>query len=365
MTHPHWVLKHKKKGTEIRKISGQYYLYQVTSKWDPEKKRPRKITLGLIGAIKEDKGLILTQERRKQRESKATFQVLDHGPTAILRQLGGEVETALKKYFPSQANAIYACALLRLIAQAPLKSIQALYQGSSLSKDYPGLSLSKNDLSDLIRTIGRQREQLVSFFQHFFSQQDHLLFDATHLISHSRQIGLNEKGYNSAGKNKPQLKLLYMFSSEQQSPAYYRLVPGSIAEVSALRFSVEESGLERVIIIADKGFGSKENLATLQKGNISYVIPLRRTLKVIDYSTTSPLRYEAMDGHFTFKNRIVWYEKQVKTAYGQLYLFYDGFLAEHERQDYLKRMKAGYKGYTLERFQAKQHSEAVVKHKTK
>ena len=73
MAHPNWVLKHKKKGTEIRKISGQYYLYQVTSKWDPEKKRPRKITLGLIGAIKEDKGLILTQERRKQRESKATF----------------------------------------------------------------------------------------------------------------------------------------------------------------------------------------------------------------------------------------------------------------------------------------------------
>ena len=55
IAHPHWGLEHKKKGTEIRKIAGQYYLYQVTSKWDPVKKRPRKTTLGLIGAIKKDK----------------------------------------------------------------------------------------------------------------------------------------------------------------------------------------------------------------------------------------------------------------------------------------------------------------------
>jgi len=36
--HPEWANKHKRKGTKLRYINGRYYLYQVTSKWDPEKK---------------------------------------------------------------------------------------------------------------------------------------------------------------------------------------------------------------------------------------------------------------------------------------------------------------------------------------
>ena len=40
--HPQWALKHKKKGTELRLIKGHYYLYKITSKWDPEKKAQKK-----------------------------------------------------------------------------------------------------------------------------------------------------------------------------------------------------------------------------------------------------------------------------------------------------------------------------------
>ena len=39
MTHPDWVLKHKKKGTLIMKRDDRYYLYRVSSHWNKEKKR--------------------------------------------------------------------------------------------------------------------------------------------------------------------------------------------------------------------------------------------------------------------------------------------------------------------------------------
>ena len=42
MPYPNWVLKHKRKGTEIRKIGNNFYLYKVTSVWDKERKRARK-----------------------------------------------------------------------------------------------------------------------------------------------------------------------------------------------------------------------------------------------------------------------------------------------------------------------------------
>lgn len=65
MAHPDWVLKHKAKGTELRNIRGKYYLYKVTSKWDKVAKKSRKITLGQIGVITEEHGLIPTGEKKR------------------------------------------------------------------------------------------------------------------------------------------------------------------------------------------------------------------------------------------------------------------------------------------------------------
>jgi len=41
--HPEWALKHKKPGTELRLMKGRYYLYEVSSKWNKEKKRAQKL----------------------------------------------------------------------------------------------------------------------------------------------------------------------------------------------------------------------------------------------------------------------------------------------------------------------------------
>jgi hypothetical protein len=63
MGYPDWVLKNKTKGTEIRKIGNNYYLYEIRSKWDKEKKRARKITEKFLGKITED-GIIKPRHQR-------------------------------------------------------------------------------------------------------------------------------------------------------------------------------------------------------------------------------------------------------------------------------------------------------------
>ena len=55
---PKWVLKYKKKGVELRKIRGLYYMYEVSSSWDKELKRPKKKTGVYLGRITEEKGFI-------------------------------------------------------------------------------------------------------------------------------------------------------------------------------------------------------------------------------------------------------------------------------------------------------------------
>ena len=66
--HPEWALAHKRKGTELHLLKGKYYLYQVTSKWNPEKKRSMKITEKFLGRITEAEGFIESEKARLRRQ---------------------------------------------------------------------------------------------------------------------------------------------------------------------------------------------------------------------------------------------------------------------------------------------------------
>ena len=54
MPHPEWVLKFKTKNTEIRHVKGRYYLYNITSRWCPEKKRTKKLPSTMWGQLQKN-----------------------------------------------------------------------------------------------------------------------------------------------------------------------------------------------------------------------------------------------------------------------------------------------------------------------
>ena len=66
--HPEWALACKRKGTELRLLKGKYYLYQITSKWNPEKKRSIKITEKFLGRITEEEGFVESEKARLRRQ---------------------------------------------------------------------------------------------------------------------------------------------------------------------------------------------------------------------------------------------------------------------------------------------------------
>ena len=84
MTHPEWALKYKEKGTELRYLNGNYYLYRITSKWDKEKNRARKITQEMIGKITEKNGLILKGQNVNQVSSIPSISIKEYGASTFL-----------------------------------------------------------------------------------------------------------------------------------------------------------------------------------------------------------------------------------------------------------------------------------------
>ena len=192
--------------------------------------------------------------------------------------------------------------------------MEFFYHESVLSDLKPDLKLGKNDITELLQSIGQNKEGITQFLDHFITGHEHIVFDTTHIVSNSKNISSNHMGYNSQGSYDPQVNLLYMFSTDKQMPVYYRLFPGNITGMKALKLTLKASNLSDCMLIGDKGFASKDNINTLEEGGYRYIIPLKRNDPLIDCSKLQSRNYDkAFDGHFFYRNRsIFYYSKKIE-----------------------------------------------------
>lgn len=357
MKHPEWALKHKTKGTELRLIRGIYYLYEVSSKWNPEKKRAQKITGRLLGKITPE-GFVESPKyalSKRQTQQIQSIVVKEYGVSYFLLQLISDMITSLKEIFPFHYREIIVMACMRLLYQSPIKNIDFHFRHSYLSIEYPDVSVSDKVISSLLRLIGNDREKIRLFLKTFLtgSKGDYMLIDATHLFSYSEDIEFAKKGYNNEHEFVGQVNLLFIYSASLRLPVYYRIVPGNIREVKAFKLTLEDSGIEDVVVIADKGFYSEENIALLENEGLQYIIPLRRSSALIKYPASERIGKEGFQGYFKFNNRYIWYYSYANNG-RTIHCYLDERLKVQEEHDYLSRIETHPDSYTIEDFHSRQ-----------
>jgi len=357
--HPEWVIKHKRSGTEIRLIKGHYYLYEITSKWDKEKKRAVKKTIGILGKITED-GFIESDKHRLKNQKTIINRVVqkEFGFTHLLQTYLSDTVKKLKELFPDCYESIIALSYGRLVYQAPLKNMDFRFKHSFLSEEYPNLALDKNSLTSFMRYLGEHRESICKYFNSFWEgDKSCILFDVSSITSLSKQMEVFPKaGYNNNKNFDTQLNIMFIHSVEQRMPMYYRIMPGNIREVKAFSLSLKEFDKKDITVIADKGFFSNKNINEMNEQKIKYIIPLRRNLPLIDYSKLQAgLNYEKLDGYFKFGKRIIWYYT-INSECGIIYLFLDDYLKVEEQRDYLMRIDKYPDEYSIEEYHKKQTS---------
>ena len=161
MEHPDWALKHKVKGTELRKIGKYYYLYKISHKWDKEKKQSKKITGEYLGKITEE-GIFKKNEQLTNIENTT---IKEFGASKFISSKAQDIIQNLKDVFPGNWKEIFTFAAIRFFYNSPLKNVQDYYCNSHLSdlfqeaKVSPKTSfsillenkeiLSKNSLKDI------------------------------------------------------------------------------------------------------------------------------------------------------------------------------------------------------------------------
>ncbi|MBE6009470.1 MAG: hypothetical protein E7236_02245 [Lachnospiraceae bacterium] len=333
MSIPESIKRHKPTqfgALEIRCIGGdKYYVYQISSRWDPEKNRPRKVTGKSIGKITEADGFIPNANGlRLMQEMRITPDVApvvrNYGSYELLQQLSGDLDNQLRKYFPDCFREIRTIALIRLVdSVSSTKMIQPIFLDSYMSDLCGDIAVSEGSVRRFISRLGRMQDQLDAFMRDQVVPGTTLLFDGTSIFTRSAD-SLSEKGYNPGHRLNPQARILYVFEKDSHRPVFYRVVQGSIVDKTAFVDTLNASGCKDCIIIADKGFYSKRNLSALMTASMKFILPLQsNTVNVEDefYANKDDHKF---DGVFTYNKRTVWYRKKPSGSKGNfIYTFRD------------------------------------------
>ncbi len=359
--HPEWAIRHKKKGTELRFINGTYYLYEVTSKWDSEKKRPKKITGRLLGKITQEEGFIISDKERLRNSQQKIEKLIvkEFGVSYLISSVLDLYPNLLQKYFPGLWQQIMVLAYGRFCYLSPLKNMELHYHHSYLSEIYKHVNVSPKQISSLLPQIGANRTAILSFFREFNITGDSILFDGTDITSCSNQIGINKKGKSKQGVYDRLINLMFVFSLEQKIPVYYRITPGNIKDVKSFKICLQESGVKDAVIIADKGFYSNSNVAQLDEQELMYIVPLKRDSTLIDYTKAINADKQHFDGFFKFQDRIIWHYT-IEKGNNRVIVYLDQELKTREEKDYLDRIESCPEKFSIEKFYQKQASFGTI-----
>ena len=59
-------------------------------------------------------------------------------------------------------------------------------------------------------------------------------------------------GYNSLNEFTPQTNLLFFFALDKRMPAYFRLLPSSVRDISSFVPLIKKSGVKNVVLIGER-----------------------------------------------------------------------------------------------------------------
>lgn len=350
--YPEWALKFKTPATAIHKIKGNLYLYRISSSYDSTKKRAQKKTVEYLGRLTENEGLkskksrinqninstIVTDNQTNHTDKEtnisqqitktteqtptnspksvpiANISVKEYGASTFVESISKDILESLQLFFPDKYEEIFCIAFHRLTSQARLKNMQDLQNQSFLSENFPKIQLSKNKMTSLLAEIGQNRDATIGFMKKFIEGADYLAFDVTDLISQSKNIKLAAQGYNSHYNFDPQVNLFYLYSNDNKLPVYYRIFPGDVSGMQALKICIKESGVTNALMVGDKGFCSKNNMIFLDSTGVKFILPLRRDSSYINYSPLENGRHsKAFCGSFIYQKRPIFYYKLKST----------------------------------------------------
>ena len=274
------------------KRSGITYAYESVSYWDKDKRQSR-CKRKLIGRVDKDGNIIPTDGRghRRKELSKDVTQTDTitsrsfYGATYLLDAIGKKLGLTqdLKECFGDRYKQILSIAYYLILEDSsPLYRFEkwGLLHRHPYGEDIPSqrsselfASITEDDKNKFFKQWGKHKDK-----------DEFWAYDTTSISSYSEQLKQIEYGHNKESDPLPQLNLAVVFGELSNLPFYYRKLSGNIPDsktLSNLLADMNRLGFDKVKLVMDRGFFSKENISGLYEKHLKFLISAKMSLSLI------------------------------------------------------------------------------------
>ena len=273
------------------KETGITYVYENQAFWDKTKQQSRS-KRKLIGKLDpETREIVPTRTYTKQSFSGSSVQMKPgpvpitqtrrsfYGASYLFNQIGKitGVEADLKACFPNTYQKILSIAYFLILEER--NSLSRFSHWQKLHIHPYGEDISSQRSSELFQSI--EEEERIRFFQKQGKrrlEKEYWAYDITTISSYSEVLQQVKKGKNKEHDRLPQLNLALLFGEQSGLPFYYRKLSGNITDSKTVKQLVREFdllGYQKVNVVLDRGFYSKQNIDGLFQHHQKFLIGLK------------------------------------------------------------------------------------------
>lgn len=302
--------------------AGRVYVHLATSAWNPRRGRSEqsRVYLGSLGADGESvtvsksfKGrggdaVPLSEIRRRLAEG-GDLQAWLHTPAAgkgvamarpdtpagvevvgdahVMLSIAEEcgLRQVLSGAFGEEAgDALVGLAIHQAAEGRPLYLAGDWLSERALPEGMRGRKVSVAEVYGLMTRVGSDHGGRELFFREWIRRSGAagaLLCDTTSISTYSENLERAEWGHNRDGDDLPQVNIS-LAATADGLPLWFRMIPGSIPDVSTLRVSAEllrDLGMGAVAYSLDRGFHSAANVRDLLDAGDGFVVGIPMSLK--------------------------------------------------------------------------------------
>ncbi len=268
---------------EIRRLqkNGEIYIYEVTTKYNPEKRYNEHVSSKLIGKIPQGKTEIVpTRPRRSASEKKVvSASRANVGVTDILEWIGRESGIDADILCSTdEGTAQKLMSIARFWMANPDKTIRRIEEWQINHRIPYEHGLSEDMCYQLMKELGQDISTSQKYFQSraaHASSRVSVAVDTTTMYSYSENLNDVRYGYNKDGNGLATVKMLTLFDINDHQPIAFYRQPGNIPDVISVLNALKQLsvlGMEKPLVVMDGGFFSEANILEFIRSHTKFLM---------------------------------------------------------------------------------------------
>lgn len=216
------------------------------------------------------------------------YRMLEAGATYVLNEIAQEsgLKADLANVFPHTYQELLSLAIFFVLhPESSVCSYETFCQKVFLPSDK---ALDPSAITRIFQSItdDERFEYMRRRAAHSKNLSDHSYwaFDTTSISTFSKTIRKARYGYNKEDDALPQVNIALLIDEFSGEPIYYKTLDGSLNDSVLLRnlfIELTQLDLEAINVVMDRGFCSMNNLLTMYKEDIGFIVGAKRRMELI------------------------------------------------------------------------------------